>query len=310
MNIDGDYANGEIDFFGIDTNGNGRYEQSEITEQSGQAFAVRVIPPGHKVDFGLAGAIGFDSVSVTEPATALVGSPLGLGIPPFYLTVGDNGPTCIKDDAPGGGPAPSLIPHWGVKSFFRAANPLLSSLSPSTATVGSTIRVNGADFGNGDKVSFGTQQVPNGDTTVGGGGGTCIDVVVPGGIGDVVPVTVKSGSFTSAPLDFTVIPTITRLNPVSGPVGISVTVTGTGLPVAVAAGATFDGVPASDSIAARTYTQWSVVVPAGVSGNVPVQISFGSKRRPLSRSTWSPSSHRPPRSSSPSTRPAVPSQPT
>jgi len=38
-------------------------------------------PHGHKVGFGLAGAIGFDSVSVTEPATALVGSPLGLGIP-------------------------------------------------------------------------------------------------------------------------------------------------------------------------------------------------------------------------------------
>ncbi len=100
---DDDYTNGEIDFYGPDANHNGRFEQSELTTPDGQAVAIRVVPPWSRVDFGLAGAVGVDRVSVTEAATAAIGSPYGLGIPPFYLTVNDNGPTCIKDESPGGG---------------------------------------------------------------------------------------------------------------------------------------------------------------------------------------------------------------
>ena len=70
---DSDETNGEIEFFD-DTDNDGRVEfdanhdgNRVDTEQvtSASATVIRVVPPGHKVDFGLAGAVGFDSVDVT-----------------------------------------------------------------------------------------------------------------------------------------------------------------------------------------------------------------------------------------------------
>lgn len=268
---DDDYANGEIDFYGNDTNGDGRYEQTELTVTSGQAFAIRVIPPGAKVDFGLAGAVGFSSTTVTTPATAAIGSPLGLGIPPFYLTTADNGPTCIKDDAPGVGGSPSVVPRWAVRSGHS-----ITGVTPTSAAPGDQVTVSGLGLpaGGGDKVRIGGQ-----NATVISRSSTswtvvvpslppgAYDIVIPDGNGPTTHDATKTGFVVTAAAPTT---QITGLSPSSGAAGSTFQISGTNLPNNNSWDAYVGGVLAT--VSSRSDTAWTVVVPTGVSGPVPVDI--------------------------------------
>ncbi len=276
---DGDYSNGEIDFFHTDTNGNGTYEPSEATSTNGQAFAIRVMPPGHKVDFGLAGAVGFSSTNVTAPATAALGSPLGLGIPPFYLTAADNGATCIKDDAPGGGgPSPSVVPKWGVRTGHS-----LTVVSPTSAPPGTLVTLTGFGLptGNGDKAT-----VRGVDASVTSRSSTQWRITVPSGLSPgTAPIIISDGNGSGrhdATVAFTVdpaptppaSPSIGSLNPDNGPVGSSVRITGSNLPTSNGANALFGTVGATVDV--RTATYWDVRVPSLSNGTYIVTIKQGS----------------------------------
>ena len=108
----------------------------------------------------------------------------------------------------------------------RAQAPSITSLSPSSAAVGASVTIAGANFGStqgASTVTFnGTAATPTSWS------GTSVAVPVPTGAttGNVV-VTV--GGVASNAFAFTVLPTptITALSPTSGPPGTVVTITGT-----------------------------------------------------------------------------------
>ena len=139
-----DYEDGEIDFFGDDSNSDGEYTSGGLDgsgnpvpderTSGNRAVAIRVIPPRAEVEFLLASAAGFSSITVTQPATAAIGSAVGLGVPPFYLVGSDSGLECIKDET-----APAIAPTWAIKASHS-----VTSVSPMEASPGSELTVTGA----------------------------------------------------------------------------------------------------------------------------------------------------------------------
>jgi hypothetical protein len=86
-------------------------------------------------------------------------------------------------------------------------------------------------------------------------------------------VTTGTTTLTS-PQTFNVLPTITSFTPPSGPVGTTVTITGTGLTQTTAV--TFDKVPAT-SIPTKSDIRVTVVVPAGAkTGKIAITTDGGS----------------------------------
>jgi IPT/TIG domain-containing protein len=165
----------------------------------------------------------------------------------------------------------------GIYAAFKAATgtggtgPSITSLSPSAGPVGATVVIAGSNFGasqGASTVTFnGTVATPTSWSAA------SIAVSVPNGA-TTGNVTVNVGGVTSNPIAFTVIvpPSITSLLPTSGPVGTSVTITGTNFGASQGASTvTFNGT-------AATPTSWgatSIVafVPNGAtSGNVVVTV--------------------------------------
>jgi hypothetical protein len=169
--------------------------------------------------------------------------------------------------------------NWGAGfAAFKAAaggvvGPNIASVNPASGPVGTPVTITGTNFG----ASQGTSTVTfNGTTaTPTSWSATSIGVPVPTGAttGNVV-VTV--GGVPSNGVAFTITssaPSITNLNPVSGPVGTSVSITGTNFGTSQGTSTvTFNGTTA-------TPTSWNaanivVPVPAGAtSGNVVVTVS-------------------------------------
>ena len=148
--------------------------------------------------------------------------------------------------------------------------PTITSLTPNAGPIASSLQIVGTGFTAATRVTFnGTTAtffvvdaqnilatVPNGATT-----------------GNVV---VSSGGGPSNGVLFTVtfpVPTLTSLNPTSGPVGTSVTLTGSGF--GGASGVTFGGTAAT-TFNVTSATSMTAVVPAGAStGNVVVTTAGG-----------------------------------
>ena len=148
-------------------------------------------------------------------------------------------------------------------SEARASGPTISTLSPTSGLVGASVTVSGANFGS----SQGTSTVTFNGTTasVSAWSDSSINVSVPSGAttGNVI-VTV--GGLLSNGIYFTVLETtsITNLSPVSGAVGESVTIMGTGF------GATQGVSAVSLNGIGVTITSWSdisivAIVPSGTS---------------------------------------------
>jgi len=158
------------------------------------------------------------------------------------------------------------------KSFTVVAAPSISSLSPTSAAVGTSITVSGSNFGSSQgssTVKFnGTAGTPTSWNS------TTIHVPVPTGAttGNVV---VHASGVDSNGKSFTVLPTpsITSLSVTSGMVGDPVTITGTNFGTSQGSSTvTFNGTTA-------TATSWSntgiaTTVPTGAtSGNVVVTVN-------------------------------------
>ena len=149
------------------------------------------------------------------------------------------------------------------------AAPRLSSFDPTSGPVGSSVTLSGSAFGGASKVGF------NGvAATFSVNSATQISTTVPTGA-TTGPITIVTpyGTATST-ADFTVIPTptLTRFTPASGPVGGSVTLTGTGFSGATAVD--FNGAYAQFTV--NSATQISTTVPAGAtSGPITVTTPGG-----------------------------------
>ena len=170
---------------------------------------------------------------------------------------------------------------WGaVLAAFKAAGgggstaPTITSLSPTSGAVGTSVTITGTNFGS----SVGSSTVTfNGTpaTTISNWRATSIIVPVPAGA-TTGPVVVTVGGVPSNGAAFTVIPTpnITSLSPTSGPISTSVTIAGTNF-----GGSQGQSTVTFNAIPAGTATSWSatsVVIPVpngATTGNVVVTVS-------------------------------------
>src|SRR5206468_1872 len=144
-----------------------------------------------------------------------------------------------------------------ANNFTVIPPPAITSFTPMSGRVGTSVTINGTGFTGATAVTF------NGSTasfTL--ASDTTIQATVPvGATTGPISVTTPGGTTTSAN-NYTVIPppAITSFTPMSGRVGTSVTINGTGFTGATAV--TFNGSTASFTLASDTTIQATVPVGA------------------------------------------------
>ncbi|MBU1671740.1 MAG: IPT/TIG domain-containing protein [Actinobacteria bacterium] len=152
--------------------------------------------------------------------------------------------------------------------------PQIDSLSPTAGMVGTEVTISGSAFGGsqgGSYVSFGDTRASSyvvwSDTQV-----VCH---VPLGASGKTRVTVTTPGGTSNGADFSVVPYLSEIDPISGIVGTQVTLSGTAFGDARGSSyVSFGGTRAT------SYQSWSDIVvvckvPLGASGNVQVSLTTG-----------------------------------
>ena len=153
---------------------------------------------------------------------------------------------------------------------FSVSGPTVTSFSPASGKVGTSVVVNGTGFGGATAVEFGGVAA----STFSIDSATKITATVPEGAlsGSISVVgTGGTGVSTSA---FTVVPALTGFSPTSGPVGTAVTIAGSGLNGVT--DVTFGGTSASFTI--NSSTQITAIVPSGAfTGKIRLVFSGGSE---------------------------------
>jgi large repetitive protein len=197
------------------------------------------------VTFNVTSAITFSVVS---------GSQISASVPPGAST----GPILVTTR---GGTATS------TSSFTVTSAPTLTGFSPSSGPVGTSVTLNGTGFTGVSGVAFkGTSAgyTVNSDSQV--------TATVPSGASSG-PITVStSGGTATSASNFTVIPppAITGFSPASGPVGTTVTISGSGLTGATAVA--FNGTSATYTV--NSDSQVTATVPSGASSG-PITVTTG-----------------------------------
>ncbi len=148
--------------------------------------------------------------------------------------------------------------------------PTISSFTPTSAAVGATVTINGANFTGATAVSFGG--VPAASFTV-VSAMQITAVVAAGGASGNVSVTTPGGTGTSAGFNFLAPPTIGGFAPTSAAAGATVTITGTNFTGATAV--SFGGVPAASFMVNSPTQITAVVASGGATGNVSVTAPGG-----------------------------------
>ncbi len=159
----------------------------------------------------------------------------------------------------------NLTPIGGTDIFIQSLNQPLSitSFTPTSGPVGTTVIITGTNFSTtpaNNTVRFnGTTAVVTASTA------TSITTTVPtGATTGTISVTVAGNTATSTS-NFTVTtpsPTITSFTPTSGPVGTTVTITGTNFSATPANNIVYFGATRG-TVTAATSTQIEVTVPVG-----------------------------------------------
>ena len=148
-------------------------------------------------------------------------------------------------------------------------------VSPETASAkeGAKVGILGQGFSSTSVVKFGGVAA----TSVARGGTTFISATVPPGA-LTGAITVTTGATTlKSPQAFKIAPTLTTFDPPSGPVGTSVTITGTAYTQATKV--VFNGISAA--FTANSDTQITATVPAGATtGKIGVGTKGGSVASP------------------------------
>jgi RHS repeat-associated protein len=155
---------------------------------------------------------------------------------------------------------------------FTVINPVVSAVTPASAPVGGTVTVTGTGFGalqNGSQVQF------NGLAgNVTSWSATSVTLTVPSGATSG-PLLVAEGGVNSNSVSFTVTEalSVTALNPTVGPVGSSVTITGTGFSASPGNSTVFfNGIPTTTT--GWSDTQITAIVPTGTTtGPVSVDVA-------------------------------------
>jgi IPT/TIG domain-containing protein/List-Bact-rpt repeat protein len=134
--------------------------------------------------------------------------------------------------------------------------PTITGFSPTSGAVGTNVTINGTNFTGATGVTFNRV---NASFIV--NSATAIQATVPAGATTGPLSVTTAGSTATSTSAFTVVspPTITDFSPTSGPVGTSVTISGTNFTGATAV--TFNGVSATFSVSSDRVIQ--ATVPAG-----------------------------------------------
>jgi hypothetical protein len=148
-----------------------------------------------------------------------------------------------------------------INVYLNAATPTLTSFSPASGPIGSSITLTGTNLAGTTQVTFNGR--PAASFTV--NSATSITAVVPAGAtSGLLGVTTLPGMSAASATSFTIpAPVVTSLSPAEGPAGTVVTVTGTGFLDATQV--TFAGTAAAGFVVNAAGTQLTVAAPAGVS---------------------------------------------
>jgi hypothetical protein len=194
-----------------------------------------------------------------------------------------NSATSISTTVPNGsttGPITVTAPGGtgtSATDFVVIPAPVITSFSPGTGGTGTPVTLFGSNFQNTSAVRFNGTLAPGFSVN---GAGTQVTVAVPAGAASGPITLVTPGGTATSTSSFTVLnpPAIASLNPLSGPAGTSVTVTGQNLTAATAV--TFNGTAAA-SFTVNSATQLTAIVPAGAStGLVRVTTAGGTASSP------------------------------
>ncbi len=152
--------------------------------------------------------------------------------------------------------------------FFNCVAPAITSFSPTSGPVGTSVTITGTNLSGASGVSFNGTAA----TVLNAVNATTVTATVPAGATTgVISLTTPNGTAVSA-TSFTVsqpLPTITSFSPTTGIVGTSVVLTGTALGTASAV--RFNGVNAPGFVV-NSGTQITVSVPSGATTG-PVSVS-------------------------------------
>jgi hypothetical protein len=201
---------------------------------------------------GFTGAtsVNFNSVSATFTVTS--DTAIQATVPAGATT----GPVSVT--APGG-------TATSANNFTVVSAPSISSFSPTSGPLGTSVTINGTGLTGATSVTFNSVSASFTVTS-----DTAIQATVPAGATTgPVSATTPGGTATSAN-NFTVVsaPSITSFSPTAGPLGTSVTISGTNFTGATAV--TFNGVSAAFTVNSATAIQ--ATVPAGATTG-PVSVN-------------------------------------
>ena len=184
-------------------------------------------------------------------------------------TVGDGATGDISVYAPSGGAS--------IHGFTYISPPSVSSASPSSGAIGTTVTINGSNFTNTTSVKFGTTDASSFSVV----SATKITAVIAAGSSNNITVTTPAGSsnyyFTYIPP-----PTITSASPMKGGYNSSILISGSGLN---GAQVSIGGVPAS-IIYGGDYQIYATVGSGASSGNITIVTNGGTAT--LAGFTWVP----------------------
>ena len=208
----------------------------------------------------------WDIVTFNGTRTWAINSATSTQLVVLLPTTATTGPICVSV---GGGA------QGCSSSNFTVLPPAITSFSPTSGPMGTSVTITGSGFSStpaNDYLSLGGQHV-----TVSTATSTQLVFTVPYGASTGnFAVSVYNGPFGYSSSSFTVpLPTITGFTPASGPVGTSVTITGTGFGTTLANNAVKIGGTGA-SITSATSTQIVATVPAGtVTGPIGVAANGG-----------------------------------
>ena len=207
--------------------------------------------------------------TVTITGSALTGASVAFNGAPATIT-SDNGVEIVVSVPLDASTGPISVTTAGgtttTSKNFSLPAPVISSFSPKTGGVGSTVTIKGANLYPAVRMTVGgTLTSYSSDTP------TQLVLTVPAGASSgAISVTTADGTGTSAgAFKVSLLPSITSFTPSSGVVGTSVTIVGTSLENAT--GVYFHG-GVTGPILSDTATELTTVVPAGAE-NGPITVT-------------------------------------
>jgi methionine-rich copper-binding protein CopC len=176
----------------------------------------------------------------------------------YYVALADMNNDGTLDLLSGSGDV--LNSNGNISLHLNAATPTVSSFSPATGPIGSSVTLTGTNLAGTTQVSFNGR--PATSFTV--NSATSVTALVPAGAtSGFVGVTTLPGMSAASADSFNIpAPVVTALSPAEGPAGTVVTVTGTGFLDATQV--TFAGAPATGFVVNAAGTQLTVPAPADV----------------------------------------------